>query len=197
MMNSLLELGQPNLKEKANILMNKSPLFAKVLNDLCDTTPLQPQERTELEEILKAEYPNEVLDDFIVKWKKTQTPLLNDRELEDDAEDRNLCHNNMFFDPTRRKYLNYKMTVTQPLKNNQKEFDVYDFITRKENEGDIYPIDMESSCEDALLDVSYEQRKIDNNLADQALRKIVRIVADLNKVCKFRVLDYAAEKRIN
>ncbi|GFQ68199.1 uncharacterized protein TNCT_730041 [Trichonephila clavata] len=198
MLNSIYEL---NVDEQALHLLEANNIFRKIFNECQEFPSLTPDEREALTEAYELCFPSrtETLPEFIVRWRNHQlSNSMNPGEgssLEEE-EPSTICPN-MIYDTRKRK--NISPIVIKPFKKakRKEEFDVYQFITQKEEEGNVYRMDVQSSSQDALLDVSYEQKRIDNNLADLSLRKIVQVLTILNGVCNFRILDYQSENRIS
>ncbi|GFY66901.1 uncharacterized protein TNIN_179311 [Trichonephila inaurata madagascariensis] len=167
MLSAIYEL---NVNEQALQLIDSHNLFRKIFNECQEYPSLTPEEQETLTDVYNLQFPaaQESLNDFINRWKNHQLSIsMNSCEGTsfEEEESSTICPN-MIYDTRKRKHVN--PIVIKPLKKSKRkeEFDVYQFITQKEEEGNVYRMDVQSSLENALLDVSYEQKRIDNNLAD-------------------------------
>lgn len=191
-------------------LKAEDDIFKKIIDGMMPYCALSPDEKAKAESIFKQKFPTlnlqtEMLNIAVQKYTaecrkvdqfQTEDVNINAPQLE--VESSRICPNSVF-DPVRRNYLKASVIPPTNQRNKKKEFDVYRFILRKQENGSGYPLtwndDPEQYTEDLILDGS--DRHNTQLVADQQLRKIAKLLTTLNTSCNFKMLELKNEKRIH
>ena len=191
--------------DKVNKLIEKDSVFNKYFPldlSLGRFNPT-PQEEQRAVEVFQEMFPEENFEDFVDNFFRSAENRSNGRPDHCDEEVYEVssfdspthpCKRKGTYDPVKRGYFN----VMGPRKKRRKEeFDVFQFIKRKEEERDSYKLSIDQQCgDDGYLDVTFEDKKTNDLLADQSLRKIARIVHILSDTTGYALLSCHSERRI-
>lgn len=188
-------LYRPTIDEMVQALVQENEVFRKLFNSTCSWSNLIADEQTVAEESFRTLFPEEPdnFQSFLQRW---QTHQCQDLANECSEEDRIEPCADYAFDPQTRK--KQKVTFLNPSRRSRRreDFNVYGFISKKENDMDCFRLDVNSNLEDVYLDVPFEERALSDSRTDQCLRKMGRILILLNQNSSFRILDYQSVSRI-
>lgn len=103
------------------------------------------------------------------------------------------------FDPRNKRFV--KPFASPPVRlggrRKNPEFDVYKFLTEKDENEDGFGLKMDCFAdEDEIFDCAYDEPEKEYMMADQSLRKIASLVVELNNSCNYRLMDIQGEARV-
>lgn len=183
------------LTDKVHQLIEKDAMFKKFFpsEESMGRINPTPEENEAAAQIFQEMFPDENFENFLQDFDAARRGQDSER-VHEVSFDSPLCKGKGTYDPLKRGYVQ----VVGPRKRHQREeFDVFKFIRRKEEERDSYKMSIDQQCgDDGFLDVAFEDKRINDLVADQSLRKIARIVHILSEKHGYALLSCHSERRI-
>lgn len=165
-------------------------VFNRFFVDLEEEQNIIPEVNDKANELFLSLYPNLNFKEFYHTFRlEKMTQNLNAGSRFEESE---ICPARVY-DPQRRNYL--RPSVLPPTKRRKKEgFDVYKFLMHKDENQEGHRLTLD--CDVDLFEFDYEDKVKMNLMADQALRKIARIVVVLKDTCNYRMMELHGERRV-
>lgn len=175
------------------MLNRNSEIFTPLFVDNQLPSLMDPDMYKEAERILHESYPDYNLKDIYAQCMHSKLGDLNDLQRATHVGSLNCPR--PIFDAAKRNYL--RSDVLPPTKRRKKEpFDVYKFLMQKDDSQEGLRLSFDYDASEELFDFNYGDKSKREFMADQALRKIAKIVSVLKERCNYRVMDLHSERRI-
>lgn len=196
--------NQQSNKELVQALCQKDAIFSQVFNNYLVATSIPPEITKKAKQLFETVCPEKKYEDFLAQWnaekvmEEIQKNTQNDPLIDSIADNSVICPQ-LAFDPRSRK--NVRPFAAPPVRLGGRrkipEFDVYKFLTEKDENEEGFALKMDCYAdEDEIFDCAYEEPEKEYMMADQSLRKIASLVAELNNSCNYRMMDIQGEARV-
>lgn len=176
-----------------SIAQNLITKFPNVFKNYFTILPDYPNMAPDIEEEAKEKYTDYITEnnlsvnlefhEFLERYKMLS--LQSEAEIQETS---NICPK-VVYDAEINKYLP-KTTILPPIRKRKEECNPYKFILEKKQNGNFYNIQFDE-------DIDYYMNNFEENndlIADQAIRKIARIISILNNSCSFQILNIYSER---
>lgn len=140
-------------------------------------------------------YPTYNFDELVKAYRGFKVRCALNESPEIERPQSQIC-TSAIFDPQHRKYIRPNIQPPNKKRRLKEEYDPIKFLADQEKNFEGITLNFDMDLEEELAYLSFENDRKKNIVADNSIRKTVKLAAILNNACSYPILDFHGSQNI-